>query len=839
MVAAMVDSAAGGSDRLERHRTSGKAASESIGRWERDMDPGLRSRSAEIFRDILADLGYRGITSVVVPGALDAGAEATSAAAANGEGEPAAGLRGLIRAVDAGRWRHVYSFGNLPGDGDDEPAELGAVLATSGADGVAVWLEGDGRVVTEVYDAVATRPRLATSMRWIVAPLRWRDTGRLPGRVRRVQSRLRRWLGRASAKRRSEPLRDREVVGYLHTTAGVARLPLFSAIHPVTGDQLLSTRRNEADELGYRDPTRLGYLVAAAPLTRVLGWQRTLLPWAYRLGGKRRAGPAGARGGLARPDGSRIPRDALRVSGWAIFASESVSRVDVLVNGSLVGHARIGIQRPKLEGDGNPEAATAGFDLRIPPSSIPVGVNRATVEAVVIGENGSQFRLAPPHAIELTSPIMALSEQEVQEARPRAGRGGPVAEVDLGPSRRRSNGASAEGVIKVAAFAHSLDTGGAQRTLLEQLKRLQETGRFAATVIAPSPGALQVQFEELGIPVHVTGHFPIAGVDEYEDRLGETAAWVDAQQPDAIIANTLGAFIGVDVATRLDVPSAWIIHESYELPVWWQMMAGETAPDAYIRSRCSEALRATDAAIFPADATRVLFEPYIDRARMFTAPCGVEFADLDAYQRQIDVSDARRQLGVDPDSTLVLSLGIMEPRKGQSVLARAWARINRRHPNAELALVGATDSPYCNGVRRYVAAAGISNSCRLVPPTSDPWAWHAAADFFVLSSDIESAPVVLAEAMAFETPPVATAVFGVAELIRNHHDGFLCEPNDVDDLARTLDRVLGLDQEQLRGIAVSGSRRAREHHDPDRFATRLGRLLEGLARDRERMPIWG
>ncbi len=838
IAAAMVDTAAGGSARLERHRTSGKVASESIGRWERDMDLGLRSRSTEIFRDILADLGYRGITSVVVPGAPDPRAdEATGAAAANGEGEPTARLHGLIRAVDARRWRHVYSFGDLPGNGDDQPAELGAALATSGADHVAVWLEGDGRVVTETYDAKATRPRLPTSMRWILAPLRWRDTGRLPGRVRLVLSRLRRWLGRASAQRRSDPLRDREVVGYLHTTAGVSRLPLFSAIHPITGDQLLSTRKTEAGELGYRDPTRLGFLVAAAPLTHVLGWQRTLLPWAYRVGTDRRAGPAGARGGLARPADSRIPRDALRVSGWAILASESVSRVDVLVNGSLVGHARIGIQRPNLEGGGNPEAATAGFDLRIPPSSIPDGVTRATVEAAVLGENGSQFRLAPPHAIELTAP-MVLSEQETEGARLRADLGGPAAKVQ-GPSRRRSNRASAEGVIKVAAFAHSLDTGGAQRTLFEELKRLQETGQFAATVIAPRSGALQARFEELGIPVHVTGDFPIADVDEYEGRLGETAAWVDAQQPDVIMVNTLGAFMGVDVATRLDVPSAWIIHESYELPVWWQMMAGETTPDTHIRSRCSEALRATDAAIFPADATRVLFEPYMDRARMFTAPCGVEFADIDAYQRQIDVGDARRQLGIDRDSTLVLSLGIMEARKGQSVLARAWARINRRHPNAELALVGATDSPYCTGVRQYVEAAGIANSCRLFPPTSVPWAWHAAADFFVLSSDIESAPVVLAEAMAFETPSVATAVFGVPELIRNHRDGFLCEPNDIDDLARTLDRVLGLDQEQLRGIAVSGGRRAREHHDPDRFATRLARLLAGLARDRERMPTWG
>ena len=840
IVAAMVDTATGGSDRLKRHRTSGEEASQSIGRWERDMDPGLRSRSEEIFRDILADLGYRGITSVVVPGAPDARAdEATGAAAANGQGEPAATLRGLIRTVDARHWRHVYAFGDLPDDGDSEPAELGALLATSGADRIAVWLEGDGRVVTETYDAKATRPSLVTSMRWIFSPLRWRDTGRWPGRVRRVLSRLWRWLGRVSAKRRSEPLRDGEVVGYLHRKADVSRLPLFSAIHPITGDQLLTTRRNEAGELRYPNPTRLGYLVAAAPLTRVFGWQRTLLPWAYRLGTERRTCPAGARGALTRPADSRIPRDALRVSGWAILARESVSRVDVLVNGSLVGHARIGIQRKKIVDSGNPEAATAGFDLRIPPSSIPVGVNHATVEAVVIGENGSQFRLAPPHAIELAGPITGLPKQETEQAPLPADLESPAAKVGFGPSRRRSNGASAEGVIKVAAFAHSLDTGGAQRTLFEQLKRLQETGLFAATVIAPASGPLQARFEELGIPVHVTGHFPIAGVDEYEGRLRETAAWVDAQQPDVIMVNTLGAFIGIDVATRLDLPSAWVIHESYELPVWWQMMAGETPPDAYILRRCSEALRATDAAIFPADATRVLFEPYIDRARMFTAPCGVEFTDIDDYQRQVDVGDARRQLGVDRDSTLVLSLGIMEARKGQSVLARAWARINGRHPNAQLALVGATDSPYCTGVQRYIEAAGIANSCRLMPPTSIPWAWHAAADFFVLSSDIESAPVVLAEAMAFETPSVATAVFGVPELIRNHRDGFLCKPNDVDDLARTLDRVLGLDQDRLRGVAVSGSQRAREHHHADRFATRLAHLLAGLARDRERMPTWG
>jgi glycosyltransferase involved in cell wall biosynthesis len=836
---ALLDGAARGEGRLERHRTSGEAAEQSIGRWTRDLDPGLRSRSAEIFGDVLDDLGYKGGGVAVaidsVPEAADRGADGSGDRV---DGDLAA-LRGIIRAVDSRHWVHTYSIGEQAGDGLDDPSELGALLATGGAGRVAVYAEPDGRIVTEDYDARATRPSLVASSRWVLAPLRWRDIGWLGGRLRHVLGRLRRWMRRAWARRRREPERDGSPVGYLHARSGVSTLPLFSAIHPITGDQLLSTRSGEASELGYQNPTRLGYVVAAAPLTRVLGWRRTALPWAYRLGKDRRTGPTGARGALAQPADSRVPREALRVSGWAVLARESVSRIDVLVNGAVVGQARLGIQRPNLEIGGNPEAATAGFDLRVPPSSLPSGLSRVTVEAVVVGANSSQFTLAPQHAIELTNPVAVPSEEEreAEAARLRTDLKRTLEGASFGPGGG-ANGAPSEGRIRVTAFAHSLDTGGAQRTLFEQLKRLQDTGEFEASVIAPRGGPLQRQFEEIGVDVHLSGGFPIEGVEEYEGRVAELAAWVKTQGADVVVANTLGAFIGIDVATRLELPNAWIIHESYELPVWWQMMAGSGTPDPYVRSRCAYALRRTDAAIFPADATRILFEPYIERSRMFTAPCGVEFDDIDAYRERVDVADVRRKLGVGRNSKLVLSLGIMEPRKGQSVLTRAWARLFRQHPDTELAVVGATDTPYCAGVRRYVEAAGIGGSCRLLPPTRDPWAWHAAADLFVLSSDIESAPVVLAEAMAFETPPVATDVYGVPELITNRRDGFLCEPNDVDDLARTIDRVLRLDREQLRSVAIRGSRRAREHHDPGRFVDRLGRLLHELVRDPERAPTW-
>ena len=54
-------------------------------------------------------------------------------------------------------------------------------------------------------------------------------------------------------------------------------------------------------------------------------------------------------------------------------------------------------------------------------------------------------------------------------------------------------------------------------------------------------------------------------------------------------------------------------------------------------------------------------------------------------------------------------------------------------------------------------------------------------------------PRVILEAMAFGTPVVSTRVFGVPELIEHGHTGYLCEMRDLDDLARTLDRVLAAD----------------------------------------------
>ena len=181
-----------------------------------------------------------------------------------------------MRCLDRGRRRHVYGAGEVP-DGE-LIGEIGSLRAERDDDAVPAWLTADGRLVTPGHrppGAHASRRRL---LRWTLAPLGWRG---IEGRARTAAERLLSLprLGRAAA-----PEGSGEPAGYLHGSEGPWRLPLYSATHPVTGDQLLSTSRWEANDMGYTGVELLGFVDDRAPVTGRLGTRKPLIPWASRLG---------------------------------------------------------------------------------------------------------------------------------------------------------------------------------------------------------------------------------------------------------------------------------------------------------------------------------------------------------------------------------------------------------------------------------------------------------------------------------------------------------------------------------------------------------------------------
>jgi hypothetical protein len=183
---------------------------------------------------------------------------------------------GLLRTVDLRARRHSYAIGGSRADA--LTAELGALIAPGCGGEIPVWTLADGRVVTDRY--LPPNPSVGgwARARFCVLPLR---AGQHP-LGRRIRLALRRVLD-AFLLRPPTPARLPESgnpVGSLFEEPSEGRLPLWSGVHPVLADQLLTWSSEPLERAGYVDACLLGYLVATAPHTGRLGTESPpLVPW--------------------------------------------------------------------------------------------------------------------------------------------------------------------------------------------------------------------------------------------------------------------------------------------------------------------------------------------------------------------------------------------------------------------------------------------------------------------------------------------------------------------------------------------------------------------------------
>ncbi len=143
----------------------------------------------------------------------------------------------------------------------------------------------------------------------------------------------------------------------------------------------------------------------------------------------------------------------------------------------------------------------------------------------------------------------------------------------------------------------------------------------------------------------------------------------------------------------------------------------------------------------------------------------------------------------DPAPSVVF-VGRLEPRKGVLVLARAYLRLRRSHPDAHLTVIG--DGPQraelaglLSGVPDgQVELAGRVEGGRLA-------AALASADVAVAPAlGGESFGIVLLEAMAAGTAVVASAIPGYRGVLTDGVDGVLVPPGDDAALARAVAALL-------------------------------------------------
>jgi glycosyltransferase involved in cell wall biosynthesis len=205
--------------------------------------------------------------------------------------------------------------------------------------------------------------------------------------------------------------------------------------------------------------------------------------------------------------------------------------------------------------------------------------------------------------------------------------------------------------------------------------------------------------------------------------------------------------------------------------------------------------------------------------------CHVVYNAIDTgdYRRRRSVAEAKRELGVPADARLIGAVGRLSPEKGFDLLIRAVVQLRQAGQPLHLWIVGEGDARA--DLERLIGELGCGEYVRLLGHVADPKQFYEAMDVFALSSIREGLPNVVLEAMAMETPVVATRTAGVPMLVEDGQSGLLVEPGSVQALAEGLKRLLG-DPGLAERLAIAGRQRVEEKFSFSRRMEKVVRIYD-------------
>jgi glycosyltransferase involved in cell wall biosynthesis len=175
-------------------------------------------------------------------------------------------------------------------------------------------------------------------------------------------------------------------------------------------------------------------------------------------------------------------------------------------------------------------------------------------------------------------------------------------------------------------------------------------------------------------------------------------------------------------------------------------------------------------------------------------------------------------------SLRVLTVGRLEPEKGQELLLLAVAELVGRGLSMTLTVVG--EGSKRPALERRALELGIADSVELEGAVGQDRIrdFYGSADVFCLPSLGEGVPVVLMEAMAAGLPVVASNLMGIPELVEDQVSGLLVPPGRPDALALAIEELA--DQDLRRRIGQAARSKVLAEFDLDASARDL---LAGLS----------
>jgi glycosyltransferase involved in cell wall biosynthesis len=149
-----------------------------------------------------------------------------------------------------------------------------------------------------------------------------------------------------------------------------------------------------------------------------------------------------------------------------------------------------------------------------------------------------------------------------------------------------------------------------------------------------------------------------------------------------------------------------------------------------------------------------------------------------------------------PREKTILCVGTIGFRKGQTILAQAFAKIAARYPDWKLVLAGRAAEPSLMAeIETIRIRSRLEDRIHLVEDLSDDAITELmrTSEIFAMPSLHEGLGLSLQEALFSGCACVASRVGGIPELIDNGANGLLVSPGNPDELVAALNRLISED----------------------------------------------
>ncbi len=268
--------------------------------------------------------------------------------------------------------------------------------------------------------------------------------------------------------------------------------------------------------------------------------------------------------------------------------------------------------------------------------------------------------------------------------------------------------------------------------------------------------------------------------------------------------------------------AAWLIHRltglSYSLTVH--------AHDIFVRTAMLPTkLRAASFIVAISEYNREYLASLVGewvRQRIHVIHCGIE--------PQLYLPDGHGRSG----PFKIVNVGSLQPYKGQTFLVQACKHLAERGIPFKCQIVGGGEER--QRLERLIKKLGLVEHVELTGPLTQAQvaALLVQADCYVQPSIITSSgkmegiPVALMEALACQTPCIATSISGVPELIQPDKTGYLVPPGDALALADAMEQVYR-HPETANSLAAAGRALVLQEYELQTNVRQLAALFSTLS----------